>query len=103
MKLAAVLVLISAVACATGSATSARTSAGSAGDAQVQACTPLVPRMADRGSNIYASPDSTSAVVTTLKADTSICTSADTEGFGFHRVRLANGSTGYVEDSSLIN
>ena len=103
MKLAAAFVLVSALACATGSATSARTSAGSAGDAQVQACAPLFPHLADRGSNIYASPDSTSQVVAILRASTTICTADGSEGFGFRRVRLANGNTGYVEESSLIN
>ncbi len=57
--------------------------------------------MADRGATVYLQPDGTSAAVTKLAADTRVCIGSETAGFGFRRVKLADGREGYLPESSL--
>ena len=72
--------------------------AGSGGDraAETNSCAPLAAAMADRGTTLYSSPDSTSAPVTTLAIDTRLCASSSAAGFGFRRVRLSDGRDAYA-------
>ena len=66
-----------------------------------QSCGAMVPAVAYRGSPVYAGPDSSMGPMTTLKEDTPVCASTDSVGFGFRKVKLANGNTGFVPESSL--
>ena len=53
---------------------------------------------------MYDRPDSAvSAPMATFDADTRVCASTDSRGFGFRLVKLANGKSGYVEDANLSN
>jgi hypothetical protein len=91
MKLTAYVCLLIACACATAPVSSA----------QSTACGRDQSAVADRGAIVYAGPDGTSAAVTKLAADTRVCIGSETAGFGFRRVRLADGREGYVPESSL--
>ena len=101
MRIVPALTLALASACAgtsasrdTGGATSARLSG--------QSCAaPLVSSVAHRGTELYAAPDTNSAVVGTLKNDTPVCAEAVSEGFGFRRVKLNDGRIGFVAEQSI--
>jgi hypothetical protein len=62
------------------------------------ACAPLIPAKAASGADVYQSPDPTSAVLTTFKAATPVCTSATEIGYGFRRVKSVDGADGFVKD-----
>ena len=98
MKVVLGLVLAIAAGCATTSSNPPSTS-GQKLDAQ--ACSPLLPAVARQGADVYATPDSNSAPIATLKPDTAVCASDTTHGFGLSRVKLSDGRTGYVEENSL--
>ena len=72
-------------------------------DVRIVTVTSLVPAVAYRGSDIYAGPDSSPGPMIRLKADTPVCASASMAGYGFRRVQLADGKTGYVSESNLSN
>jgi|SRR5437763_15860637 len=101
MRIVPALTLALASACAstsgsrdTGGATSARLGN--------QSCAaPFVSSVAHRGTEIYAAPDTNSTVVGTLKSDTPVCAQAVSEGFGFRRVKLSDGRTGFVAEQSI--
>lgn len=92
------LVLAIAAGCATTSSNPPSTS-GQKLDAQ--ACSPLLPAVAKQGADVYATPDSNTAPIATIKPDTQVCASDTTHGFGLARVKLADGRTGFVEQDSL--
>ena len=104
MKALCALSLAATLACATGSSSNASGSGGSAG-ADAQSCSlPMAPAVARRGTAVYDRPDFAVAVPTTrLGEDTPVCASTDSRGFGFRLVKLANGKSGYVEESNLSN
>jgi hypothetical protein len=102
MKTLCALLLAVTCACATGSSSSGNAQA-SASKPDAQSCSPMIPAVAYRGTDLYEGPDSSFAPFATLKDDTPVCASANTAGFGFRRVKLANGKTGYVAENSLSN
>jgi len=103
MKSHCALLLAVTSACATGSSSSAGNAQASASKPDAQSCSPMIPAVAYRGTDLYEGPDSSYAAFTTLKEDTPVCASSDTTGFGFRRVKLANGKTGYVPENNLSN
>ena len=101
MRSLCALCLAATFACASGSSQVRSTSAVSKPDAQ--SCSPMVPAIAYRGTDVYLRPDSTGTPITTLKQDTPVCASPDATGFGYRRVKLANGQTGYAAGDGLSN
>lgn len=102
MRALCVLSLTVTFACAAGSS-STGTSPATSSMLDAQSCAPMVPAVAYSGASVYGGPDSTSGAIATLKEDTPVCASSSTSGFGFRRVKLANGRSGFVEESSLSN
>jgi hypothetical protein len=101
MKALWTLSLAATFACATGSSSNGASSGGSA-KADAQSCSPMIPAVARRGTAVYERPDpAASATTARFDEDTPVCVSADAKGFGFRLVKLANGKSGYVEDSNL--
>jgi len=103
MKALCAVLLAITCACATGSSSSTGTTQASASKPDTQSCSPMIPAVAYRGTDLFEGPDSSYAPFTTLKEDTPVCASSGTAGFGFRRVKLANGKTGYVTENSLSN
>jgi|1185.fasta_scaffold537752_2 hypothetical protein len=97
MKLFVALPLALAFACAGPSSSGNRSSTA----ANAQSCGQMVPAVMYRGSDLFAGPDSSNPPVTTVKEDTPVCASPESQGFGFRKVKLANGSTGFVTEASL--
>ena len=97
MRLALALPLALTFSCAGMSSSTA-----SSPTASSQQCgSSLVAVVAPRGTTIYESPDSATLPIASIDKDTSVCVSADRSGYGFRRVTLANGKTGYIAESSL--
>lgn len=98
MRTIAALGLLSAVACATPSSSSPsrgqQASAGSCASPQVSA-------VVERDTDVYASPDSTSAIVGTLPTSAKVCADASASGYGFRHVKLSNGRDGFVEEGNV--
>jgi len=94
MKMLCAVLLAAPVACATGSSSTAKASAQSCG-AQ------MVPAIIYSGTQVYETPDSSSAYGDRLRDNTPVCASRDNAGFGYRRVQLANGKTGYVLANNL--
>ena len=64
----------------------------------------LLQVVARRGTDVYDRPDSAvNGPTARLDEDTPVCASTDSRGFGFRLVKLANGKSGYVEESNLSN
>jgi hypothetical protein len=61
-------------------------------------CAPLVPAIVTEGAEVRQAPDRTSALVTTLAADAAVCAGSAPVGYGYRRVKSANGLDGYVAD-----
>ena len=100
MRIVPALTLALASACAGTSAS--RDNGGATSRVNGQSCAaPLVSSVARRGTEIYAAPDANSALVGTLKSDTPVCAQAVSEGFGFRRVKLTDGRTGFVAEQSI--
>jgi hypothetical protein len=78
---------------------SSSTTSGSS--ASSQSCGQMLPAIAYRGTAVFSAPDSSNGPVATLNEDTRVCASPDSQGFGFRKVKLANGNTGFVSESSL--
>lgn len=96
MRVLYAVLLAAPVACATGSATTAMLNA--------QSCrAPLVPAVIYGGTQVYETPDSSAAAGERLKDDTPVCASRDNAGFGYRKVLLANGKTGYVLANDLTD
>jgi len=96
MKVLYAVLLAAPVACATGSATTSKLNAQSCG-------APLVPAVVFGGTQVYETPDSSAAAGERLKDDTAVCASRDNAGFGYRRVQLTNGKTGYVLANNLTD
>jgi hypothetical protein len=82
-----------AAACAAGTPSE---TAGAARD-----CGPMVAAVASRGATVREAPDGTAQLVMTMPGPTPVCASSESRGFGYRRVRLADGRTGFIEESSL--
>lgn len=99
MKTALLLGIALAAACATTSSSSG--TAPTAQKMDPQACSPMVPAVAARGTDVYPTPDSSLPPIATLNSATPVCASATAQGFGLSRVKLADGRTGFVDETSL--
>jgi hypothetical protein len=103
MKALCALSLAATLACATGSSSNGA-SAGGSTNVDAQSCSPMILAVARRGTAVYDRPDAAvSARTARLDEDTPVCASTDSKGFGFRLVKLANGKSGYVEESNLSN
>ena len=101
MRTLAAFALLSVCACAsTGSSTSS-TSRDMKQTADQSCGSSFVPAVAGTDTDVFARPDSTSAIVGVLNTRATVCADPSTAGFGFRRVRLANGRDGYVPESAL--
>ncbi len=65
-------------------------------------CGDFLPGVAYRRSGVYPGPDGNQPALRWLKEDTPVCASPTVEGFGFRRVRFADGGTGFVQDEYLM-
>jgi hypothetical protein len=102
MRSVLALSLAATFACASGSS-SVRSTSPAVSKPDARSCAPMVPAIAYRGTDVYARPDSSGTPITTLKQDTPVCVSQEATGFGYRRVRLADGQTGFAPDNSLSN
>jgi len=102
MRFSCALCLAATLGCASGSSP-LRSTSPTVSKPDAQSCSPMVPAIAYRGTDVYAGPDSTGTPIATLKQDTPVCASPDATGFGYRRVKLANGQTGFAADNSLSN
>ena len=102
MRFMAAFALLSVCACAS---TNSPNSSASRDMSQTsgQSCGSFVPAVAGTDTDVYARPDSTSAVVGVINTRATVCADPESSGFGFRRVRLANGRDGYVPESVLSN
>ena len=98
-----VLSLALAAACAGPSSSTTATPSGATATNGQSCASPMVPAVAYRGSDIYAGPDSSRGPMIRLTSDTPVCASSSMAGYGFRRVQLADGKTGYVSESNLSN
>ena len=102
MKIVPALSLALASACAAGTSASRDSTGATSEKPSSESCAaPLVSSVAHRGSEIYSAPDTNSTVVATLKSDTPVCAQSFSEGFGFRRVKLTDGKTGFVTEQSI--
>ena len=102
MRSMAAFVLLFAGACAsTGTSTSS--ASRDMNQTSGQSCGSFVQAVAGTDTDVYARPDSTSDIVGVLNTRAIVCADPTTSGFGFRRVRLANGKDGYVPESVLSN
>ena len=95
MKLLYIVLPAAALACATAS--SPKVAKPSAQSCAAQ----MVPTVIYGGTQVYETPDSGAAWPDRLNDDTPACASRDNAGFGYRRVQLANGKTGYVLADNL--
>jgi len=94
--------LLSTLACASTSSTSSPTGSSAAQRADSRSCSsPLVAAVVDRDTDVFASPDSTSLVIASLPNSAKVCADPSVTGFGFRRVKLANGRDGFVDDANV--
>lgn len=99
MKFLIALAVAASFACATGN-TAARP--GDTHATRALSCTsPMTPAVVVGGTDVRSGPDDTANLVEQLNSSTSVCASSTSEGFGFRRVQLSDGKTGYVADSSV--
>lgn len=66
-----------------------------------RSCAPLVPAVAFEGTAVHSGPDRTSEVVVTLEKKTAVCAAVTAQGFGFRRVKLMNGTEGFIRVSDF--
>jgi hypothetical protein len=64
-------------------------------------CAPLVRAVAFQGTAVHAGPDRTAPVLFTLATKTAVCAGAAAQGFGFRRVKLVNGTEGFIRISDF--
>ena len=95
MRLFLALPLLLTIACAGARAAKEKSAAGSL------SCGDFVPAVAYGRSGVYAGPDGNQKPLKYVGEDTNVCVSPTVEGFGFRRVRFADGSTGFVQDEYL--
>jgi len=90
-----------ALASACASTSSATNTKGGTVAAGQSCASPMISAVAYRGTDVYASPDSSRGPMVRLTADTPVCASDAMSGYGFRRVTLSDGRTGYVTESNL--
>jgi hypothetical protein len=102
MRLIAAIAVSSALACASASSTSPSPTASS-GDARAsgRCASGMVPAVVERDTDVYAGPDSTSAIVGRLGNSSRVCVDASASGYGFRRVKLPNGRDGFVDEANV--
>jgi hypothetical protein len=61
----------------------------------------MVAAVADIRASVHTGPDGNAAEISTYKSKTPVCVSSDSVGFGFRRVTLSDGRTGYISESDL--
>jgi hypothetical protein len=104
MKALMTLALLSLCACASPSSsgnTAATTSASSKSMDTRSCASPYVPAVTDTNVTVFERPDSTSTVLASVPVRQGVCAGTATVGFGFRRVRLSNGTEGYVQANDL--
>ena len=102
MKAIAMLVLGSALACASTSSSSSPGSSATAQRSDGQSCTGgQVPALVEHDTDVYATPDGTSRVVGTLPTRSKVCADTSASGYGFRRVKLADGRDGFVAEADV--
>lgn len=102
MKSLVAFALLSICACASTSSSTSPTSREMSQNSS-QSCGSYVPAVAGTDTDVYARPDSTSAIVGVLNTNATVCADPSSAGFGFRRIRLANGKDGYVPETVLSN
>jgi hypothetical protein len=100
MRVPLLFAVVFAAACATASGGSAPATA-TAQKMDAQACSPLVPAVVARGTEVYPSPDTSGNPIAKLNSETPVCASATSQGFGLSRIKLSDGRTGFVDETSL--
>ena len=101
MKFIAAIAVCSALACASTSSTSSPMASSSEPRASGQCASGMVPAVVERDTDVYASPDSTSAVMGSVGNSAKVCADAQASGYGFRRVQMPNGRVGFVEESNV--
>jgi hypothetical protein len=104
MKALMTLALLSLCACATPSSSgnTAATTSATSNNMDTRSCTsPYVRAITDTNVSVFERPDSTSTVLAQVPVRQGVCAGTATVGFGFRRVRLANGTEGYVQATDL--
>jgi len=102
MKFIAAIAVCSALACASTSSTSSPTASSSEPRASGQCASGMVPAVVERDTDVYASPDSTSAVMGSVGNSAKVCAEAQAaSGYGFRRIQMPNGRIGFVDESNL--
>src|SRR5712671_2733910 len=99
MRSIAMLALVSALGCA-GMSSSSSPQAAQRSDAQ-SCASPQVPAVVERDSEVYARPDPASGVIGNLGTKARVCADAEPSGYGYRRVKLADGRNGYVDDAHV--
>ena len=99
MRCLAMVAVLSICACA--STTSSRPTASNKSMDARSCASPYVPAVADANASVFERPDSTSSVVGSLSRRMGVCAGTTTVGFGFRRVKLPNGTEGYVPETAL--
>jgi hypothetical protein len=100
MRSLVTLALLSLCACASPSSTA--TPAGTSKN-MASCSSPYVPAVTDTNVSVFERPDGTSAVLASIPVRQSVCAATTNVGFGFRRVRLANGTEGYVQATDLTD
>ena len=105
MRVVSALTLALASACASTSTSASRETSGatSAATGSQSCAAPLVSSVAHRGAEVYSAPDTNSTVLGTLKTDTPVCAEAVSQGFGFRRVKLNDGRTGFIAEQNIAD
>jgi hypothetical protein len=57
--------------------------------------------VAEQGAEVHAAPDGTSPVILAFRDVQPLCAGKDVAGFGFRRVTLPDGRSGFVSEGSL--
>jgi hypothetical protein len=66
-------------------------------------CAPLATGVVAGRAEVLAAPDSTATWVATIRQPGPACVGTERQGFGFRVVQLADGTTGFVKDSSITD
>ena len=104
MRSLATFALLSICACASTNSSSGSGSAATRTATDTRSCaSPYVPAVAETNASVFERPDSTSTVIGSVPVRTGVCASTSTVGFGFRRVKLANGTEGYMQETALID
>jgi len=102
MRWIGAMALVSALACASTSSSSSPASSSGAQRSDAQSCAaPQVSARVERDVEVYARPDPTSGVIGTLSDRATVCADGSPSGFGFRRIKMADGRDGFIDDSKV--